>query len=60
MRSHDSWTEDELALEIARLDNMIAEASKADDERSRCAVAYLRQVLRDRRDSLTVLRKRYH
>lgn len=51
------WTEDELAKEIARLGDMIAEAAKATDTRSRCAVSYLRQVLRDRRDSLTVLRK---
>ena len=57
MRTHDSWTEDELHREISRLDALIGEAEGADDERSRCAVSYLRQVLRDRRDSLSVLRK---
>ena len=42
---------------------MIAKASECDDKRSRCAVSYLQQVLRDRRDTLALLRKRrrrYH
>ena len=59
MRTFDSWTEDELRNEIARLDDLIDRTASARDERSRCAVAYLRQVLRDRRDSLTVLRQRH-
>ena len=58
MRPHGSWTEDELRREIARLDDLIVEAEKGSDERSRCAVAYLRQMLRDRRDTLAVIRKR--
>lgn len=50
------WTEDELRLEIERLDEMIAEAGEPRDLRSRCATAYLRQVVRDRRDALATLR----
>jgi hypothetical protein len=57
MRAHESWSEEELRDEIARLRDLIAKASKGNDERSRCALSYLRQVLRDRRDSLTVLRQ---
>ena len=56
MRTHDSWTEDELRSEISRLGDLIEKAARCDDERSRCAASYLRQVLRDRCDSLTVLR----
>ena len=59
MRTYDSWTEDELRHEIARLYGLIDAASGSNDERSMCAVAYLRQVLRDRRDSLSVLRQRH-
>ena len=58
MRPHGSWTEDELMLDIARLDHLIVEAEKTSDERSRCAASYLRQVLRDRRDTLAVISHR--
>ncbi len=50
------WTEDELKREIERLDTLIAESGDHEDRRSRCATAYLRQVVRDRRDALATLR----
>ena len=52
------WTEDELRSEIARLDNRINEQSRNDDKRSRCAVSYLRQVIKDKQDTLHLLRMR--
>ena len=54
----DRWTETELTSEITRLGELIDKASTNSDERSKCAVSYLQQVLRDRRDALSVLRKR--
>ena len=56
MRTDIRWTEDELTLEIDKLDVSIAEVSGRSDERSRCVAAYLRQVLRDRRGTLRMLR----
>ena len=58
MERYIPWTEDELRQEIARLDNLIAEQSRNDDKRSRCAVSYLRQVVKDKQDTLHLLRMR--
>jgi len=58
MQRYIPWTEDELRQEIARLDNLIAEQSQNDDKRSRCAVSYLRQVVKDKQDTLHLLRMR--
>ena len=58
MQRYIPWTEDELRKEIARLDNLIAVQSRNDDKRSRCAVSYLRQVVKDKQDTLHLLRMR--
>jgi hypothetical protein len=54
----ERWTEDELKAEIQRLDQLIERTAEQRDERSRCAVSYLTQLLRDRHDSLADLRAR--
>ncbi len=56
MQRYIPWTEDELRREIARLDDLITEQSRHDDKRSRCAVSYLRQVVKDKHDTLHLLR----
>lgn len=58
MQRYIPWTEEELRQEITRLDNRIAEQSRNDDKRSRCAVSYLRQVVKDKQDTLHLLRMR--
>lgn len=52
------WTEDELRREIERLCERISQASRSATATSQAAVAYLNQVLKDRRDDLAVLRRR--
>jgi len=54
----ERWTEDELRAEIKRIDELIEQTAESRDERSRCAVSYLTQLLRDRHDSLADLRVR--
>lgn len=54
--TYSRWTENELLEDIQRLGNLITEARQRTGNRSRCAVAYLTQVLRDRRDSLATIR----
>ena len=54
----ERWTEDELRAEIKRIDALIEHSAEQRDERSRCAVSYLTQLLRDRHDSLAGLRAR--
>ena len=49
------WTEAELQTDIARLGKLIAQTRRRGGHSPRCAVAYLTQVLRDRRDSLAGL-----
>ena len=56
MNARSRWTENELAQEIRRLDELIANATRRDDERSRCVASYLRQMRKDRRDMLAVMR----
>ena len=59
MQRYIPWTEDELRREIARLDDLISAQSRNDDKRSRCAVSYLRQVIKDKQDTLHLLRMRH-
>jgi hypothetical protein len=54
----DRWTEDELKAQIQRIGRLIERATLRGDQRSRCAVSYLTQVLRDRHDTLAKLRSR--
>ena len=54
------WSEDELNADIARLGKQIAATRQRTGHSSRCAVAYLTQVLRDRRNSLATLRVTKH
>ena len=58
MERYIPWTEDELRREITRLGDLITEQSRNDDKRSRCAVSYLRQVVKDKQDTLHLLRMR--
>ncbi len=59
---YSRWTEDELQADIERLGKQIAETRQRTGQGSRCAIAYLTQVLRDRRESLASLlgEKRRH
>jgi|GEM_PF-6429962 len=54
--SYSRWTEAELQADIQRLGKLIAQSRQRTGNRARCAVAYLTQVLRDRRDTLATLR----
>ena len=56
MRFSNEWTEDELSREIQRLNTLIDQAAKGSDTRSRCAMSYLQQVMKDRIDALAVIR----
>ncbi|MCB1744858.1 MAG: hypothetical protein KDK91_31115 [Gammaproteobacteria bacterium] len=56
LSKYSRWTERELTDEIEQLGRRIAERSQSDDERSRCAVSYMIQLLRDRRETLATLR----
>lgn len=58
MERYIPWTEEELQREIRRLDNLIASQSVNEDKRSRCAVSFLREIARDKRDTLDLLRMR--
>ena len=58
MRSSARWIEEELANDIERIGNRIDRTALHDDERSRYAVSYLQQLLRDRRDRLAILKQR--
>ena len=54
--AHAHSNETELKDQIDALGKRIEEQSGADDERSRCAVSYLNQLLRDRRELLASVR----
>jgi len=54
--TYSRWTEDELQADIQRLGKLIIESRQGAGHRSHCAVAYLTQLLRDRRDTLATLR----
>ena len=50
--------EHELKAEIHRIGGRLERASALDDQRSRCAASYLRELLRDRQETLATLRVR--
>lgn len=56
MRTHDSWTEEELARELRELDDMVTKAATSQEPGARVALAYLKQVRRDRRSLLHAMR----
>ena len=52
------WTEDQLVEEISGLDAMLTEAPACSDPSTKVAQSYLRQLLKDRRDTLRLLQFR--
>jgi len=56
MQNYARWTEDRLSQEIDRLGSRIAEISKLSDRRSRHAVSYMRQLLKEKKDKLALLK----
>lgn len=52
------WTEDQLVEEISGLDAMITEAPIGPDSSTKVARSYLRQLLKDRRETLRLLQFR--
>ncbi len=52
------WGKDELLHEINTLGRLIQHAAQRDDAGAKYACAYLKQVLRDRRDDLAALEYR--
>ncbi|MDX1431600.1 MAG: hypothetical protein R3286_04045 [Gammaproteobacteria bacterium] len=52
------WTEDQLVQEISGLDAMLTEASEVKDASNKVAQSYLRQLLRDRKETLRLLQFR--
>ncbi len=54
--TYSRWTEDELLADINRLGQLITQTRQRTGHKSKCAVAYLTQVLRDRRDTLATMR----
>jgi hypothetical protein len=57
MTPRSFWTEQELLCEISRLQEMITAASGPGAPGSKFAVAYLKQVMRDRAQMLAALRQ---
>jgi hypothetical protein len=52
------WTEDQLVEEISGLDAMLTEAPMGSEVSTKVAQSYLRQLLKDRRDTLRLLQFR--
>jgi len=52
------WTEDQLVEEISGLDAKLTEARPAPEHSTKVAQSYLRQLLKDRRDTLRLLQFR--
>jgi hypothetical protein len=52
------WTEDQLVEEISGLDAMLTEAPAGTLPGTKVAQSYLRQLLKDRRDTLRLLQYR--
>lgn len=52
------WTEDQLIEEISGLDAMLTDAPEGKDTGAKVAKSYLRQLLRDRKDTLRLLQYR--
>ena len=58
MKTVIRWTEDQLVEEISGLDALISEAREVPDSSSKVAQSYLKQLLRDRKDTLRLLQYR--
>jgi hypothetical protein len=52
------WTEDQLVEEISGLDAMLTEGPAGAEQSTKVAQSYLRQLLKDRRDTLRLLQFR--
>jgi hypothetical protein len=52
------WTEDQLVEEISGLDAQLTEAPVDPEHSVKVALSYLRQLLKDRRDTLRLLQFR--
>ncbi len=52
------WTEDQLVEEISGLDAQLTEAPVGPEHSAKVAQSYLRQLLKDRRDTLRLLQYR--
>ncbi len=52
------WTEDQLVEEISGLDARLTEAPNRAEPSTKAAKSYLRQLLKDRRDTLRLLQFR--
>jgi len=56
MLNYIRWTEDRLRQEIDKLGDRITFVAQNQDRRSRHAVSYMRQLLKDKQDRLALLR----
>ena len=56
MRNYSRWQAEELSKEIAALGEKIADVSKFTDKKSRHAVSYMRQLLKEKQDRLALLK----
>lgn len=56
MLNYIRWTEDRLKEEIDKLGDQIAQVAQNQDRRSRHAVSYMRQLLKDKQDRLALLK----
>ena len=52
------WTEDQLVEEISGLDAMLSEAPNGSESSTKVAKSYLRQLLKDRKETLRLLQFR--
>ena len=52
------WTEDQLVEEISGLDAMLADARSGAEHSTKVAKSYLRQLLKDRQETLRLLQFR--
>jgi len=58
MLNYIRWTEDRLRQEIDKLGDQITHVAQNQDRKSRHAVSYMRQLLKDKQDRLALLRLR--
>lgn len=52
------WTEDQLVEEISGLDAMLSDAPAGPEQSGKVAKSYLRQLLKDRKETLRLLQFR--
>ena len=52
------WTEDQLVEEISGLDAMLSDAPSGSEPTTKVAKSYLRQLLKDRKETLRLLQFR--